>query len=348
MRPEFRYPEKPARGDTVAVVSPSGRSAAFFPAPFELGLRRLTDAFGLRPLEYPTTRAPEASPAERARDLHAAFADPEVKAVISTIGGEDELKVLRELDADLLAANPKPFFGYSDNTNLHLFLWNLGLVSYHGGAVMVQLGRAGEMHPLTKGSLEQALFTREAVELTPAEDYSDEEVNWADPAALTTEPKSFAAEDWSWHGPETSVTGPAWGGSFEIVDFHLRTGRYLLPDEAYDGAILFLETSEELPPPEYVYRVLLCMGERGLLQRFAAVVWARPKAWSFEHPNPPDEKATYVARQRDAVLAAHAEYHPGAPLVFGVPFGHTEPQFVVPSGGQVTVDSARKRIEVAY
>ena len=348
MRPEFRYPEKPARGDRVAVVSPSGRSAGRFPAPFELGLQRLREVFALEPVEYPTTRAPEASAAERARDLHAAFVDPDVKAVIASIGGEDELKVLRELDAELLVPNPKPFFGYSDNTNLHLVLWNLGLVSYHGGAVMVELGRAGSMHPLTQRSLEQALFTRETVELEPAHDYSDEEVNWADPGALSAAPTMFPEEEWSWHGPATSVTGPAWGGSFEIVDFHLRTSRYLLPDEAYDGAILFLETSEELPPPEYVYRVLMCMGERGLLQRFAAVVWARPKAWSFEHPNPPDEKARYVRRQREAVLAAHAEYHPDAPLVFGVPFGHTDPQYVIPSGGEVTVDASRKRLSATY
>jgi muramoyltetrapeptide carboxypeptidase LdcA involved in peptidoglycan recycling len=59
----------------------------------------------------------------------AAFAEPEIKAVIATIGGEDELKVLAHLDPEVLAANPKPFFGYSDSTNLHLFLWKLGLVS---------------------------------------------------------------------------------------------------------------------------------------------------------------------------------------------------------------------------
>jgi len=348
MRPDFTYPEKPVPGDAVAVVSPSGRSAAIFPGPFELGLERLREVLGLQAIEYPTTRAPEASPAERARDLHAAFVDLEVNAVLASIGGEDELKVLRELDPDLLAANPKPFFGYSDNTNLHLFLWNLGIVSYHGGAVMVQLARAGSMHPLTQRSLEQALFTHGAYDLIPAGEYTDEEVDWSNPAALTVEPAMLPEDDWSWHGPAASITGPAWGGSFEIVDFHLRTGRYLLPDEAYDGAILFVETSEELPSADYVYRVLMNMGERGLLQRFAAIVWARPKAWSFEHRNGPEEKARYVGAQRDAVLAAHAEYHPGAPLVFGVPFGHTDPQYVIPSGGQVTVDADRKRLSVTY
>jgi len=347
-RPVLRCPTKPERGDTVAVLSPSGGAAALFPAPFDLGLRRLTEELGLRPREYQTTRAPAALPSDRARDLHAAFADSEVKAVLASIGGEDELKVLAHLDRDLLAANPKPFFGYSDNTNLHLFLWNLGLVSYHGGAVMVQLGRAGSMHPLTQRSLEQALFTRDEHTLEPAGEYSDEEVDWSDPKALAVEPPMSAADDWSWHGPAARVSGPAWGGSLEIVDFHLRTGRYLLSDEAYEGAVLFLETSEELPPPSYVYRVLMCMGERGLLQQFSAILWARPKAWSFEHPNAPEAKARYVEQQREAVLAAHAEYHPHAPLVFGVEFGHTDPQYVVPSGGEVMMDGARKQLSVTY
>jgi muramoyltetrapeptide carboxypeptidase LdcA involved in peptidoglycan recycling len=346
--PAFTYPQKPSRGDAVAIVSPSGRSAARFPEPYELGLRRLREDFGLEPVEYPTTRAPTASPQERARDLEAAFADPTIRAVIASIGGEDELKVLRHLDPPALAADPKPFLGYSDNTNLHLVLWQQGLVSYHGGSVMVQLGRPGSMHPATRLSLERALLGHGIYELEPPAESGDVESDWADLGSLAEEPPLDAAEPWSWHGPATRVTGPGWGGCLEIVDFHLRTGTYLGPDEQYDGAVLFLETSEELPDPTFVSRVLLCMGERGLLQRFAAIIWGRPKAWSFASPNAADEKARYVDAQREAVLAAAAEYHPDVPLVFGIDLGHTDPQYVVPSGGAITVDGARQRLEVTY
>src|SRR5580658_10277914 len=93
----FSYPEKPRRGDAVAVLSPAAGLPARFPLPYELGLRRLREEFGLRPVEYPTTRAPQASPAERAADIYAAFADPEIKAIVASIGGEDELKVLGHL-----------------------------------------------------------------------------------------------------------------------------------------------------------------------------------------------------------------------------------------------------------
>lgn len=349
MPPVFAYPPKPSPGDAVAVISPSGRSAARFPAPFDLGLARLREEFGLVPVEFPATRAAEASPADRARDIHAAFADPDIKAILAAIGGEDELKVLPNLKPDALAANPKPFLGYSDNTNLHLLLWNLGMVSYHGGSVMVELARPGRMNPLTRQSLHRALFTREACTLEQPGHYNDQEQHrWDEPASLAAEPVMARADPWSWHGPAAEVTGPAFGGSLEIIDFHLRTGRYLLPDDSYDGAILFLETSEELPPATYVYRVLMCMGERGLLKRFAAIVWARPKAWAFDQPNDVAARASYTASQRDAVLAAVAEYHPGAPVVFGVDFGHTDPQHIIPSGGAVTVDGKTQQIKVAY
>jgi muramoyltetrapeptide carboxypeptidase LdcA involved in peptidoglycan recycling len=268
--------------------------------------------------------------------------------VVASIGGEDELKVLAHLDQAVLSASPKPFFGYSDNTNLHLFLWNLGLVSYHGGAVMVEFARPGAVHPTTRRSLEAALFEHGPYALEPAAQYSDEERNWRDPQALSHQPPMFPSEGWSWYGPELEVTGPAWGGSLEVVDFHLRANRYLLPNDGYEGAILFLETSEEMPAASYVCRVLMGMGERGLLQRFAAVVWARPKAWSFEQPNRPPDKASYIDAQREAVLAAVAEYHPNIPLVFGVDFGHTDPQYVIPSGGEVTVDGERQQIVVTY
>jgi muramoyltetrapeptide carboxypeptidase LdcA involved in peptidoglycan recycling len=51
------------------------------------------------------------------------------------------------------AASTKRFFGYSDNTNPHLFLWNLGLVSYLGSSLMVQFGWPVTIHPVSRQSL---------------------------------------------------------------------------------------------------------------------------------------------------------------------------------------------------
>ncbi len=140
----------------------------------------------------------DSTPAARAADVHAAFADPSIKAVIASIGGDDQITVLPLLDRELIRANPKPFFGLSDNTNLLAYLRNTGIVGYHGTSVMVELGRPGAMHPQTADSLRAALFTSGPYELRPAERFNDVDRDWADPATFDREPPSRPGSGWSW------------------------------------------------------------------------------------------------------------------------------------------------------
>ncbi|MFF0551186.1 S66 peptidase family protein [Streptomyces sp. NPDC004311] len=345
---EFTHPEKPRPGDRIAVLSPSSGLPGLFPLPFELGLRRLREDFGLEPVEYPTTRKMGATPRERAADVHAAFADPGIKAVISSIGGDDQITLLPHLDGDLLRANPKPFFGYSDNTNLLLFLRNLGIVGYHGGAVMTGLGRPGAMHPATADSLRAALFTSGTYELTPSADYGDEDLPWDDPRTFDSEPVAAPADGWSWHRPDRVVEGPGWGGNLEILSWMLAADRAILPPASYAGQVLFLETSEEMPPAEEVYRMLRNAGERGLLGQFPALLMGRAKSWSFDKRFDAGQKERYRREQREAVLRALRAYAPETMAVFDVELGHTEPQVVVPVGGLVRVDGPARRITVTY
>jgi muramoyltetrapeptide carboxypeptidase LdcA involved in peptidoglycan recycling len=343
-----QYPSKPRPGDKVAIVSPSRGLPELFPLPFELGLRRLREDFRLIPVEFPTTRVLASTPAERAADLNAAFADPEIAAVICSIGGEDQITVLPHLDADLLRANPKPFFGYSDATNLLTYLHTLGIVAYHGGAVMTQFGRAGAMHPLTVDSLRAALFTSGPFELVENKEFGDVDVPWDDAEALRHEPPMGVSAGWSWLRPDRVVEGPSWGGNLEILSWLAMADRNIGDAALHAGGVLFLETSEELPSHVEVYRILRNLGERGLLRQYDAALIARPKAWSLDRPLGESESARYRAQQRAAVERAFAEYHPTAMLVFDLEIGHTEPQVVLPYGGRIRVDGPARRITVRY
>jgi muramoyltetrapeptide carboxypeptidase LdcA involved in peptidoglycan recycling len=346
--PELVYPPKPRPGDKVAVLSPSSGLPGVLPLPFEAGLRRLRDDFGLVPVEYPTTRRMGATAADRAADVNAAFGDPEITAVISSIGGDDQLTVTPHLDDDLIRANPKPFFGYSDNTCLLAYLWSLGIVGYHGGSIMCQFGRCGEMHPMTADSLRAALFTSGEFTLAESREYGDVDLPWDDPASFRTMPAMEPCAGWTWHNTDRVVESVTWGGNLEILSWLLMADRHIAAPETYSGTILLLETSEELPSAAEVYFILRNMGERGLLRQFAAVLFARPKAWSFQRPNTPAEKAAYAADQRAAVLRALSEYAPDTPVVFDVDFGHADPQLVLPYGGRVRVDGPARRITVTY
>ena len=338
---------KPRPGDQVAVVSPSNGNPSRFPYVHELGLDRLRDELGLVPVEYPGTRV-GASPEARAADLHAAFADPEIAAIMATIGGDDQITVLRHLDADVIRANPKPFFGYSDNTNLLAWLHYHGVPAYYGGSTMVHLGRPVSTHPQTMASLRAALFASGWTDLEPATGWTDEEGDWADPASLSVERDLYPGDGWIWHNADRIVEGPTWGGCVEIIPWLLQVGHWVHPNEAYEGGVLLLESSEEMPSAQQIYRDLRNMGERGLLARFAAVVVARPKAWSHSRRTTPAEKQEYAQQQRQAILDVLATYNPRAMVVLNVDFGHTDPQLIIPYGAPIRLDGPSGTIAVHY
>jgi len=347
-RPSLVRPPVLQPGDKVAVVSPSWAGPAVFPRVHELGLQRLREHLDLEPVEYPTTRKIDASPQERAADLHAAFADPDIKAVMASIGGEDQIRVLRHLDPVVLQANPKAFLGYSDNTNLLVYLWNLGIIGFYGGSTMVHLARPGRLHPVTLESMRRALFEPGVVRLSPVSEMTDENPSWEDPASLDAELPMRPGPGWVWAGEQRSVTGPTWGGCLEILDMQLRAGTYLLAPERYAGCVLLLETSEEMPGPEYCYRMLMGMGERGMLGQFAAVVVATPKAWDREVGQSVARRTQFAADQRAAMTRALDQYNPDVPTVFGLDFGHTDPQVMIPHGGSMTVDGVNRTVTVTY
>lgn len=344
MRPEFSVPPKLSPGDRVAVVSPSYAAPARYPELHELSMSRLRSEFGLEPVEYPTTRQLNAPTQARADDLMAAYADPSIRAVMATIGGSDQITLLPLLDPKPFIADPKPYFGYSDNTNLLNWLWNHGVASYHGGSTMVHLARGAGLLPVTADSLRAALFRSGDLEIHPVEEFSQTEINWASPEALTSSAPLEPSVGWVWHQPSRVVTAPTWGGSFEIVQWNLAANRWIRPNEDYAGCILLLETSEEMPGAEHVFRMLRNIGERGLLEQFPAILFATPKGSSVEDPREPAERAAYRDAQQAAVLRALATYNPSAMVVFGVDFGHTEPQWILPYGGTMTVDGPARRI----
>jgi muramoyltetrapeptide carboxypeptidase LdcA involved in peptidoglycan recycling len=340
-----RYPPKPAPGDRVAILSPASGLPGILPLPFELGLRRLRDELHLEPVEYPTTRQMGSAPRDRARDVVAAFADPTIKAILTSIGGSDQLRILPFLDRDVVAANPKPFFGYSDNTCLLTWLWNLGIVAYHGTSVMYHLGRPGGTHPISTDSLRAALFRSGDVELTMPTTWRDENTNWRDPATFDTEPPMKPADPWRWHNADHVVEGTTWGGCIEVLSWLAIANREIAEPAAYDRCILLLETSEEMPAPAEVGYILQALGERDILTRVAGVVVARP----MTAPAPtPQIREAYAPDLEAEVLAAVARYAPGALVVFNVDFGHTDPQLILPVGGRIRLDGPRRRITVTY
>ena len=70
---------------------------------------------------------------QRIEDLHQAFQNPNVKGILTAIGGYNANQLLKYIDYDLIKANPKVFCGYSDSTAIHAAIYKkTGLITYYG------------------------------------------------------------------------------------------------------------------------------------------------------------------------------------------------------------------------
>jgi muramoyltetrapeptide carboxypeptidase LdcA involved in peptidoglycan recycling len=340
--PEFTVPPPLERGDRVAIVAPAAGAAARYPHVYELGLDRLRDVFDLEPVEYPTaTRSDEylaANPEERAADVMDAFEDPEIRGVITTIGGSDQLRVLRHLDPDVLRENPTRFYGISDNANLACYLWNLGIVSYYGGTVLTTLAMQGSMCEYSVEHLERAFFDDAIGEIEPAGSFTDDDLDWGDPDTLDQRREFEDNPGWRWAGGDDRVEGRVWGGCLEVLEPFLAADRYAPEVADLEEEILLLETSEEVPDAEDVRMALLAMGERGILEAVDGVIVGRAKARALHVSRGPEARQAYRRRQRETIETVVGEYNPDAPIVFDVDVGHTAPDVPVPIGGRAILD----------
>lgn len=345
---KFQQPSPLKPGDKVAIVSPSSGMPFLFPWVYEQGLNRLKQVFNLQPVEFPTARqSPEylsQNPQARADDINAAFADSSIKGVIATIGGNDQIRILPYLNKKIISQNPKIFMGYSDNTNLHLFLWNLGIVSYYGGAIMAQFAMGGGMQEYTINSIKRAVFCSHIGQIYAAPEYSDADLDWADKQNLSISPPVYSSTGWFWHNNQKQIIkGRLWGGCLEILDLHLSVRRYLPNFEQLDDTVLFIETSEEMPSECFVYRFIAALAELGLLKKFKAILVGYPKA-QFCGKEPPEGREAFIVNQQNAVKNALKDYGSKIPVIFNINFGHTDPQIVIPSGEMVSIDGNAKTI----
>ncbi len=345
MKEMARLP-KLKKGDRVAILSPSFAAPGKWPLVYELGLKNLREVFGLEPVEFPATKKLGASGEERARDLVRAFEDEGIQAVITSLGGDDQVTYVKNLPPEPFARNPKPFLGFSDNTHFANFLWLYGIPSYYGGALFTQFALK-KMDAMTAKYLTYVLFELGERELEASPTYNDIGLDWNDPANLEKERTYEPNDGWRWNG-DADAEGILWGGCIESIDELLRHGVQIPSLKDFEDIVLFTESSEEIPPADYVFRVYRALGERGILERVKGILVGRPKAWEFDKPNTAAQKKEYREKQREAILRAVRHYNKTAPVVQNLDFGHTNPQIALPYGGRVRIDGKARKVFVNF
>lgn len=298
-------------------------------------MRYLAEEFELEPVVTPHACKPaewlERNPRARAADVMQAFADPEIAAIVASIGGDDAIRLLPHLDLDVIASNPKVFLGYSDATILHFACLKAGLTSFYGPTVMAGFAENGGMHDFARNAIRRVLFSQEAPGKLPknTEGWTDTQLDWA---VLENQERKrelltpVPARVWQGTG---RVRGHLIGGCAEVLE--MMKGTELWPPLSHwDDAIMFYETSEEAPPPSTVRRWMRNFGAQGILGRIAGVIVGRPGGGV-----PVERHDDYGAAISQALVEYGADK---TPLITGLDFGHTDPMVVLPFGAEAEID----------
>lgn len=248
-------------------------------------------------------------PEERARDLEAAFADPEIDAVLCMNGGHAAHMILRHIDFDVIRDNPKPFVGFSDITHLHSAIAaESGLVTFWG-PVFGQLGRSAEF---TRSALLRALTSTEPIGV----------VDPHGPPARTISPGV--------------ATGELVGGTSSILSALLGT-----PWEVDTrGKILLIEDVGE--EPCRVHRYLVHLLNAGKLDGCAGICLAEFVNCGAQTVRPMWHGPSLTIEEIfEDVLEPL-----GIPVMYGLPLGHGALLQTVPLGVHARMDATAGRLEI--
>ncbi|KAI1118320.1 peptidase [Nemania sp. NC0429] len=355
--PSAIIPKALEPGATIAFVSPSARWNDKYPAVMARATAVLTGkGYRVRELFTPDTGI-QSSIANRLAELRAAFTDPEVSAVICTIGGPAFTELLPGLLADTalhaaIRAHPKIVVGYSDITGVHWFLHAVaGLRTFYGPGAIPELG---ELASLEEDGPDSALaFTtrnlfRAIADKSPLGDVERSRLfapgfpPFMLPGTETRPNELAPSPGWTWIRPGKGE-GRLFGGCLTVMA-RLAGVRAIAPD--WRGRIVFLETAigDDLVSGNPIERVQAGIADliaQGVFDDAAGLVVGRPFGY-----HTPELREQYVAVIRGLLCDGPLGERNKFPILFNVDFGHTAPLVTLPYDALASLDSDRDRFAI--
>ncbi|MFI3130156.1 S66 family peptidase [Mammaliicoccus sciuri] len=337
---ELIKPSKLSKGDTVAIVSPSSGLAGEKDILWrtEVGIQRLKDEFGLNVKVMPhalkgadfTYNHPE----KRVEDLHQALQDPEVKAIICTLGGDDSVRLWPYIDLNIIKDNPKIFSGYSDTTALHFMFYQAGVSSFYGPALLTDFAENVQMDDYTVQSINQTWFQNGVVGNVPTSPQIRKYGLQWDKKNKSINRESFDNNGYEILNGSGKATGHLIGGCMEL--FHSLKATDVFPNkDVFDGAILFIETAEVHAPPWLMEDYVRAFGSMGIFDRINGVIIGRP------------QDDVYYEEYKEVWVKMLKEWHQeDMPVFYNASFGHNEPKCIIPYGVQAELNVDNKTFTI--
>ncbi|MGN7386359.1 S66 family peptidase [Sporosarcina sp. SAFN-015] len=312
----MRIPEKLKQGDEIRIIAPSRSASILSEEGVQTAKERLENlgfnvSFGKHAFDKDLQNS--TSIQRRVEDLHEAFADENVKGILTVIGGFNSNELLPYIDYELIKENPKVFCGYSDITAIGTAIsTQTGMVTYSGphfSSFQMQKAQEYQTHFFTQCLMQDVQFT-----LEPSEQWSD------DAWYLDQENRVFEETVWKTYNDGTA-SGELWGGN--LCTLNLLQGTKYMPE--IENAILFVE-DDEMTIPETFARDLTSLLQNA--QSIKALVIGR-----FQRASKITEEQLLFILDKHPILKE-------IPVLYDVDFGHTQPIFTFPLGGEVQVDAS--------
>lgn len=317
------YPPKLKRGDQVRIIAPARSLKIISQNTQDIANKTFSDLGLLITFGKHINESDEFSSSSiksRIDDLHTAFTDKEVKAVISVIGGFNSNQLLRYINWDLIKKNPKVFCGYSDITALNNSIFaKTGLVNYSGPAYST-FGKLLDSE-YTIEYFKKCLFEAQPIDIRPSKRWDDRKwwVNQKDR-------RFFKNTGWQIIN-KGKAEGTILGAN--LCTFNLLQGTEYFP--SLKNSVLFLEDDYEsnavifdrdlqslIHLPEFKYVKGIVIG------RF--------------------QKASNVSAENLKKIIKTKKELDRIPVIANVDFGHTSPMITFPIGGEVKITASSKPI----
>lgn len=323
------------KGNNIAIISSSAGVPNLFPEIFDSGLDNLRK-MGFNVIEYPTARKSIEylynNPKKRAEDINNAFLDKNIDGIINSIGGNDSIRTLKYIDKKAIKKNPKFFMGFSDTSTFNTYFNQLGLTTFNGPSVMAGIAQL-EKIPTYKKKFEEFLFKKwENYNYKPFEYYTDGYIDWR--TKKNGVKKLIKEKSWNFYGGKTK--GELFGGCIDVLTM-INGTKFWPKEKFFKNKILFLETSEEKPTPNFVKYTLRNFGEQGILNNINGILFGKARNYNNAEKKELEENIKMVLEK---------EFNLDIPIITNVNFGHTDPQIILPLGTKAKINSEKKEFKL--
>lgn len=320
------FPARLEPGDEIRVIAPSTSMALVKGEQLQLAKERLENlgfhvTFGQHVEEHDEFFS--TSVEHRLEDLHEAFQDKQVKAILTAVGGYNSNQLLKEMDYDLIKEHPKILCGCGDITALQLAIYRkTGLITYYGP----HFSTLGMKVPsdYTMQCFLEALTNDAPFDIEPSKQWSDDK--W-----------HVEKEDRIYYPQSDYDILQDGEGEGTLVGGHLSTLNLLQGTEfmpSLKDAVLFLEDDEECHPFAFD-RQLQSLLHLPDAERIKAIIIGR-----FQK----NSNMTLEALKK--MIHSKKELK-GVPVIANVNFGHTDPIATIPIGGQASIHAENGEVSIS-